>query len=293
MQYLILGANGYVGSYLFRRMEEDGKAVFGTGHKRTGSDKLVYFDFEKDDLDAVISKISDTEKTAIICIAESNIDRCYEHYDQAYQVNVIRMKTVIHTLIENGFHVIYFSSDNVFDGKDGNYTEESPTSAINEYGKMKAEMEAYLLKNEPEVCIFRISKVVSSENQKQNVFTEWENKINDGKIYCIRGNTISFIYIEDIYQASLLVAEKKLAGLYNIVGDEAYSRKELAEKYYHMAEVQGMEIIECGVDHFPFKDARRPLNVSMSNQKFKEETGYKFTSMDEVIRRYIENYQMR
>lgn len=292
MQYLILGANGYIGSYIYDRMQKSGLAVIGTGHKRAGCEELVYYDIRTDDIEDILKAcVEDSEKTAIVCITESNIDKCHVNYEECYQTNVVAMKSLIHKLHGNGFHVIFFSSDNVFNGEKGNYTEESQTCAINDYGKMKAEIEAYLLEHEPQTCIFRISKVVSNKKERQNVFTEWENQMKDSEIRCIQGNIISFIYIEDIYQACLLAAEKRLAGLYNVVGDQGYSRKELAQKFYAAKNVANIKIHECSAQDIPFKDKRRPLNVSMSNQKFKKETGYRFTSMDEVIRKYVENNQ--
>lgn len=292
MQYLILGANGYIGSYIYERMQESGLSAIGTGHKRVGHEELIYYDIQKDNIEDILQdRMKDNEKTAIVCITESNIDKCHVDYEECYRTNVVAIKSLIHKLHEKRFHVIFFSSDNVFSGEKGDYTEESPTCAVNDYGKMKEEIETYLLENEPQTCIFRISKVVSHKKERQNIFTEWETQIKNGKIRCIQGNIISFVYIEDIYKACLLAAEKRLAGLYNVVGDQGYSRKELAQKFYAAKNVTNMKIHECGVGEFSFKDKRRPLNVRMSNQKFKEKTGYQFTSMDEVIKKYIKNNQ--
>jgi len=289
MQYLILGANGYIGSYLYRRMKEDNIKAVGTCHAKAEKSDLICYDIRNDSLDIVMGEITGEEKAAIVCIAESNIDRCYEEYERAYQVNVVLMKDMIHKLVQNGFKVIFFSSDNVYDGKNGNYTEESETSPINEYGKMKAEMEQYLQDNVREVCIFRISKVLSTGKEKQNLLSEWDEKIREGKIFCLRDNIISFVHIEDIYQACRIASESNLHGLYNIVGNEAYSRKQLAEKFYKLLGVSNIQIIECNANELPFKDFRRPGNVSMNNGKFIRETGYVFASMNEVISGYLDS----
>lgn len=292
MQYTVFGANGYIGSYIFKRFMEEGYPVTGTGRRAADMQNLVFFDIQTDTVERIIPKTDDEDRTAIICIAETNIDRCWENYSQAYEINVIRTKKMIRDLRNQGMQVIFFSSDNVFDGKEGNYSEESPTNAINKYGQMKAEMEKYLLKNEPEVCIFRIPKVVSPLRRKQNIFTEWEERSELGMVRCIRGNRISFVSVEDIYHACVLAAEKRLHGLYNVVGDQAYSRAELARKFYDkflQKEIKpGLEIIECEAEEFSFKDSR-PLDVSMNNLKFRTETGYQFMSMDTAIEKYINN----
>ncbi|MDE7314177.1 MAG: sugar nucleotide-binding protein, partial [Mucispirillum sp.] len=225
-----------------------------------------------------------------VCIAEPNIDRCYKYYDQAYEINVLKTQKLIHELSAEGFQIIFFSTDNVFDGADGNYTEESKLHAINKYGMMKAEMEHYLLTYKPEVCILRIPKVVSTSRKKHNIFTEWEQGIETGNIRCIKGNRLSFVCIDDLYNACLLVAGKKLHGLYNIVGDEVYSRAELARIFCAQLGATAVDIQECDLSEFSFKD-NRPLNISMINEKFKKETGYQFMSMELVIKMYCDYIQ--
>lgn len=288
MQYVVLGAGGYIGSYLFERFKHDGFSVIGTSRREPCSDGVIVCDILKDGIDNLVSEMTDDDRTAIICIAECNINYCYENYSDAYRINVMQTKKLIHELSLKGFRVIFFSSDQVFDGRSGNYTEESERQPINKYGMMKSEMEAYLLANEMEACILRLPKVVSTLRKKQNILSEWEDSTEIGNIRCIKGNRMSFVSIEDIYRACCLVAEKGLRGLYNIAGDRAYSRAELAHIFYDKLGVDKVEIIECNIEEFHFKE-KRPLDLSMSNAKFKIQTGYIFESMESGIDRYITN----
>ena len=70
MQYLILGANGDIGAFLYCRLKMDGKTVTGTGH------------IHKMD-------VCDKEKTAIVCIAQPNFSLCYGNYNLSYEINVV------------------------------------------------------------------------------------------------------------------------------------------------------------------------------------------------------------
>lgn len=286
MQYLILGAGGYIGSYLYTRLLLDGKDVTGTTHIRQGSRSCLYFDILKDDIQPVISGMKDMDKTAVMCIAQANINRCSQDYPIAYEINVQKTKQLLHQLQENGFYTIFFSTDNVFDGQEGNYTEASRTHGINQYGRMKEEMEHYLQKQESQVCIFRISKVVSRQRIRQNIFYEWEKQGETGLVRCVRGNRLSFVAIEDIYQSCLIACGRKLQGLYQIAGDQVYSRAQLAELFFQKAGNNDVFIKECEAAEFAFADAR-PLNLGMSNRKFRQETGYAFTSMETAIEDYL------
>ncbi len=285
MQYLILGANGYIGSFLYKNMKEDGLKVIGTGHNREGEKDLIYFDALRDSIINIINRTDEKEKTAIICIAQANIDQCKYEYELSRQINVTFVKKAVERLLQNRFHVIFFSTDNVFDGKKGNYTENDMPNAINQYGLMKWEMEDYLLENFPEVCIFRIPKVLGVEREKQNLLTDFEGKLNGEAIRCIKNSCISIITKEDLYHACLISSEQKMRGLYNLSCGEQYSRRQLAEKFFAAFGVYDKEIVELELDKFCFKDLR-PLKIGLDNSKFRNETGYDFITYDTLINQY-------
>ena len=46
MQYVIFGASGYIGSYLYQRLKEEGKKVLGTKSSGVGS-SFISFDIFK------------------------------------------------------------------------------------------------------------------------------------------------------------------------------------------------------------------------------------------------------
>lgn len=288
MQYLILGATGFIGGYIYRKMRQDGLEVIGTTYKEDSFTELKKYDMEHDSIENLAALCSAKKKTAIVCAAKSNIDFCKENYAEAYQINVSKTKDVITALVKKGFFVIYFSSDSVFDGNRGHYCEQDKTNPVNRYGEMKAEMEQFLVKNLPEVCILRTAKVIGTERASQNVLTSFENLIQQKKkIRCIKGSISSFIAVEDIYRACITISEKELHGIYNVVGDFAISRTELAKKYLKQCRMSEDIVEEIDVEELHLKD-KRPLNVGMSNHKFKTETGFTFTDVDFIIQKYIE-----
>lgn len=288
MKYLILGANGYIGGYLYRRMKQEGLEVIGSGH-RSGKEKgLVYFDVLENSVSDITKCMTGKEKAAILCIAQTNIDRCKTEYELSRQINVTGIKKVIETLIQEKYYVIYFSTDNVFDGEKGNYTESDMTNAVNQYGKMKEEMEAFITDTYPEVCIFRLPKVLGVEREAKNMLTDWENKLDDDEIRCIRDMEMSVVAKEDIYQACLIAVGRKLKGIYNLCSGEIYSRKELAIKFFELLGADNKNIVELDVEEFGFRD-KRPLNIGLNHTKFREKTGYQFTPYVKIVEEYFQH----
>lgn len=292
MKYLVLGASSYIGKYIYDNMKERNISVTGTYCHAKSEESLVYFDILNDNIEQFLNCMKELPDLAVICIGQTNFDQCADAFAKAYAVNVDCMKKLICGLAARNIKVIYISSDNVFDGEKGNYTELDQTNPIGKYGMMKKEMECYILDHFPQMCILRIAKPISERPAKRNLLTEWEYKKKEGKeIVCIKNNIMSFIAIRDLFQICLLVGEKKLQGLYNIAGDKAYSRKELATKFFQYLG-EDMQIMESELEEFGFKDIR-PLNTSMSNQKFKLDTGYKFTPIEGVLKAYVEGINER
>lgn len=293
MRYLVLGIDSCIGKYIYNRLKCEKNIVIGTSRRSSSDQMIIKFDLQRDNLN-LLQSIIDEEVVAIVGIAISNIDKVYENEKEAYSINVLKTKQLIRMLCESGAHVIWFSSQEVFDGKAGDYSEESMTNPINKYGTMKAEMEKYLMVNMPDVCIFRLAKVVCTYDDEKNLFTIWRNQAGREEIACIRDNRMNFVCIEDIYYASILAGENRIKGLYNIAGNRNYSRLELAECFFNIWGKQNVTIKEYDinyfVDKFNFKD-KRALNIGLNNKKFSHEMKYKFMDMDEAIKLYFHNIQ--
>lgn len=289
MRYLVFGADGYIGSYLYGRLREDIYEVIGTSRIARINNGYIKFDILKDDAQKIVTiQKGEGKGIAIFCIAQSNIDKCYEDYRNAYTINVIKTKEIFKILCDYNYKIIFFSTDNVFDGRGENYSETSITNPLNDYGKMKEEMEKYLTKEIRNSCILRLPKVLDSRRNEGNLLSGLD-RIKDGQTYkCIQGNIMSFLAMKDLYNILLTVINDDLTGIFHVCSDERISRKKLVEKFYSILHRDKVRIIECGINDIPFMEKRRPLNVGMSNKKIKDITGYKFLSIEEIIEDYLD-----
>lgn len=283
-EYLILGANGYIGSYLFWHLKTDGFRVKGTVHQPSPEPDFIQFDALKDSVCDIGALVKGKRKIAIICIAQPNISRCKTEYELSRQINVEAVKRMVDVLTQENFYIIFFSTDNVFDGNKGDYKEQDVTNAVNQYGKMKEYMEFFLTEQYPQVCIFRLPKVLGTDREPSNLLTDLEEHLH-GEVRCIKGMKMSIISKEDIYQSCLIAAERGLKGIYNLTNGEVWSRKALVERFCRHMGAPDTNILELELDSFHFTDAR-PLNIWLNNSKFCQETGYEFESFDKIVTKY-------
>lgn len=283
-RYCILGATGYIGSYLYDRMKDDGLHVIGSSRVPQTS----YFKFNVQDEDYCPQEFLEDKrkKIVIICFAQAKIDQCRLDYDNAYEINVSGTLELIHKLSNDGCKVIAFSSDNVFGDNRGNYTEQDVLSPVNQYGAMKAELERRIQRNYPETLVFRLPKVIGTEMRTPNLLAEYLVKMERGEIhYAIKDSKMSVVSLEDLYQIIIRACGLDLSGLYQVSSDKSYSRADLANIFFAMLGLEE-EVVEKEVKEFHFRD-NRPRRMNMINDKIASATGYQFQDYESMVSVFI------
>lgn len=286
MKIVVIGASSYIGSEIYKAANKQSIDTIGTQYS-SNLNNLLRFNILEDDIEVFDSRIkNEKEKYAVLCSADTNINSCYINYEKAYKVNVVATKRLIDRLYSANYKIIYFSTDNVFDGKKGDYTETDFPNPINRYGEMKREMEEYFLDNIPNGCIMRIGKIIGNYNSERDLLMEWYKKaLNKELIYCIKNNIFTLTHVNDIVNSLFLIMKYNLNGLYNVVGNDSFSRKKYCQKFLEHVELK-TDILEKDVMYFNFKD-KRPLNISMKNTKFIKETDYHFMTIDEINQEFF------
>ena len=70
------------------------------------------------------------------CAAQTNVDRCETHPDEAMQINAHAVRTLAEICTAKGARCIHISTDYVFDGaKSRPYTEEDDATPVSRYGE--------------------------------------------------------------------------------------------------------------------------------------------------------------
>jgi dTDP-4-dehydrorhamnose reductase len=71
------------------------------------------------------------------CAAITNVDACETERELAWKVNVGGVENIVEAAQRTGATVVHVSSDYVFDGRNGPYTEEDRPEPLSYYGKSK------------------------------------------------------------------------------------------------------------------------------------------------------------
>lgn len=134
MRVLILGVDGMLGHIVRLYFTQKGHTVKGTSRSGSGDYSL---DVTKN-IDEVESFISDFKPDAIInCIGILN-QVAEDHKSLAVMVNSYLPQYLDEICAEHGVEFVHISTDCVFDGKKGEYNEDSMKDAVSFYGQSKA-----------------------------------------------------------------------------------------------------------------------------------------------------------
>jgi dTDP-4-dehydrorhamnose reductase len=139
---LVTGASGFLGSHVIGRLLADGHRVTGTFCRtRTEGTRLDLISSEEI---ASVFQAANPD-VAIHVAAMADLKPCEDQPELARRINATATAELAQLCRERGARMIFFSTDQVFDGQEGGYTEYHAPNPIHMYGRTKAEAEDAVL----------------------------------------------------------------------------------------------------------------------------------------------------
>ncbi len=283
-RHLIIGASGFVGTRLYAFLGQT-RAV-ATYHNRP-FDGGVAFDATRDRLSDSILKRNPGLTHAFILHGITNIDACVRDPVGTERVNVASIKNVIDELVDHDIKPVFFSSDAVFDGSRGLWTEQDAVNPILTYGRHKVAIEEYLMRGSHPYLIVRLSKVVTAGSGGGDMLGEWMDRLEQGaEIRCAADQIFSPVDVDDVIDACIRLAEGGHSGLFHICCPKPVSRlgllQALADEIRQFRKLEA-RIVPCSIRDFDFAEPR-PLDTSMSPAKLYATLGRSFDDLSRVCR---------
>ena len=165
-------------------------------------------------------------EVAYICAGITKLEECENNPEGSRQVNVAGTQALIEKLQGQGTHVVFLSSNQVFDGSVPFRKASDATCPINEYGRQKAAVEAWLLTRPQSASILRLTKVVDG---RLPILAEWEVALRAGKIVeAFDDLMVAPLPLAGVIHALVTLGEEKKRGIFQLSGEREMS-------YYDMA----------------------------------------------------------
>ncbi len=283
LKILFITSTGLVGSYLYKIFSEKKYSLTGSYHTFKEDNISYYVDIaEKSSLRKVFKEIA----PAVVMLSASltNVDYCEVNNDKAWQINVGGVNNTVQLCKEFNSKLVFFSSDYVFDGKNGPYSEEDRPCPVSFYGKTKLEGENIIRKNLENYLIIRTTVVYGNEQQKKNFAVRLINSLKRGNTVGVPCDQIgSPTYALNLAEIVEELVCKGKTGLYNVVGRDVMDRFNFALEICSEFGLDKHLITPVKTENLSQK-AERPLKAGLKIDKLEREVDSKIRGVRESLK---------
>ncbi len=259
MNVVVVGSRGQVGTWLLRAMPE----ARGVGRP------------EVDIRDrAAVERACRGADVVILTAALTAVDYCEDHPDEARAINVEGTRNV--ALVAP--HLIYLSTEYVFNGRGGPYGEDDEPSPLGVYASTKLEGERAAC--EAKACaVVRTTVVWSNLPGSKNFFMQ----VLAGKPMRVPADQVSNpTYAPSLAEAIGEIAQRRLTGVWNVVGADRVNRHEFAlriARRFGLAPSLYTPVTTSELN----QRAARPLDAGLRIDKARRELKTRLLSIDEAL----------
>lgn len=220
--YLLFGKNGWIGGKLIELLTEQGK-TFYLADSRTFNRESVAAELEKYKPTHVLNAAGVTGRP--------NVDWCEDHRDETIRSNLLGTLTIADLCAERGIHHLLYATGCIFEyddahviGGPGFKEEDAPNFHGSFYSHTKAICEE-LLADYPTTCTLRVRMPISDDLSHRNFITKI---VKYDRVVDIPN---SMTVLTEMLPISLIMAERKLQGIYNFCNPGAISHNECLALY--------------------------------------------------------------
>lgn len=228
---LITGSNGLVGQALQMCLIDSGKFnVIATSLHENRFPRYAEIKFEQLDItnEAQINYLFELYKPDFIIhsAAISQIDYCEENKDEAWNINVNGTKYIAKSAKKLNAHLIYLSSDFVFNGFTGMYNEIDALDPVSFYGVTKVESEKLIQTELENWSIVRTVLVygLNYHLSRNNILTWVIDSLKNNKGINVVNDQFRTPTLDmDLANGIVSIAENSAKGIFHLSGNEYLS----------------------------------------------------------------------
>jgi dTDP-4-dehydrorhamnose reductase len=297
MKIIITGSNGLVGQKIssLLALETDYEVLMVSIEKENYQTGLRFTYQQLDLANRKETKeiiLSFKPNVIINTVAFTNVDECENQREYAWRLNVDVVKNLIICAKVYDIKIIHFSSDYIFDGKNGPYSEDSIPNPISYYGKTKLASENALRESGIKYCIIRTMVLYGYAKIVRENFVLWIIKSlnNNQSINVVTDQTGNPTLVDDIGYGIIKIIKGNRTGIYNMCGSQLMSRYDFAKKVAEVFSLNTNLIKPVSSDYIN-QSANRPLKSGLICFKTENEMGIKFLNPTQglnVLKKQIE-----
>lgn len=263
---LITGASGLLGAHLVATARQRGFEVFAASRSWCIRVPGVHSTTRAmDDAAACRELIARCRPDAVVhCAAWTDVDACEIALERAMHVNGAVPGFLAEAARRSARTFVYISTDSVFDGSTGSYTEGDAPNPINVYARSKLHGESAVQAAWDEALIVR-TNLFGWNAQPKKSLAEWVlAKLRGGET--VPGfQDVYFNPLEagELASVTLGLVEKKACGIVHVGASDSCSKYQFARMTADVFDLNAQRVLPALSSDVSFR-ASRPLNTTMN-----------------------------
>lgn len=287
---LVTGSNGLLGQKLMELLvqQPDIKPIAtARGVNRLPfTDGYEYHAMDITDPAQVAEVIEKTRPDVIIHgAAMTNVDQCEFEKENCWAQNVKAVEYLITACQKHDIFLCHVSTDFIFDGAAGPYTEEAQANPLSFYGWSKYAAEKLVQHSGVRWAIARTVLVygIAYDMSRSNIILWVKKSLEDGKnIKVVTDQWRTPTLAEDLAMGCYLIGNQESTGIFNISGKDFLTPYEMAIKTADYFKLDKSLIAQADSTTFS-QPAQRPARTGFVLDKAQNILGYRPRSFDEGI----------
>lgn len=292
MKILVTGSNGLLGQKIVYACLGKFKNVVELVATARGENRLIEqigYAYQQMDISnhKDVLEVIEMHKPEVVihAAAMTNVDACESDKEGCLQNNVHAVQYIVDACNKFGAHLVHVSTDFIFDGLNGPYTEEAEPNPVSYYGWSKAEAEKIVRESSNSWAILRTILVygVADHMSRSNVVLWAKGALE-------KGNPINVVddqyrmptLAEDLAEGCLLAATQKANGVFNISGPDYMNIFELVTRVADHFDLD-KSIVQRTDSSGLNQPAKRPPRTGFDLTKSRAILGYNPHSFEEGL----------
>ena len=291
MKIIITGSNGLLGQKIVRQLKSKNKSFLATSigeNRNPDCPSAFYRSLDISNQEEVNRVFIEYNPDVVIHTAAiTNVDYCETSPELCHKVNVSGTAYLFDAAQKVDAYFSLLSTDFVFDGKKGNYTESDKPNPLSVYAQSKVDAEDLLIKSSRKNWSIVRTIIVFGEGNnlsRSNIVLWAKEALSSGKeLNIIDDQFRAPTWADDLAWACIRIAELNKNGIYHISGSETFSIYELVLR---VAQFCGLDTASLNkkTSESLNQAAKRPPKTGFDLSKARSEIDYRPMSFEDSLK---------
>lgn len=282
---LVTGASGSLGANLILEAHRAGHTVVASSRSRQiDHPEITWISAELTSPAAVVDLFNAARPDWVVhSAAATDVDRCEADPGWAFGLNRDAAGYVAAAAHKRRARLVHVSTDAVFDGEGGPYSETDPARPVNSYGESKLAGEAAVIETHPEAAIVRTNFYGWSPPGRVSLAEWFLASLDEGvRVNGFEDVRVNPLLANDLATLVLGLLSADASGVFHLGACNCMSKYELGLKLASVYGLDGTGIRPVKVETAGLV-APRPRRLCLEIHKAERELGVEMLSVEQGL----------